>query len=42
MTIPELFDLQCDEAYQDTNTGNLFFSAYMYVYNPQKEFYIRE
>ena len=42
MTIPELFDLLCDEAFQDPSTGNLFFPAYSYVYNPYKEYYIRE
>jgi hypothetical protein len=42
MTIPELFDLLCDEAFQDPSTGNLFFPAYMYVYKPQEEYYIRE
>src|SRR5690606_12601781 len=35
-------DLLCDEAFQDPATGNLFFPAYMYIYNPEKEYYIRE
>jgi len=42
MTISELFDLLCDRAFQDPNTGNLFFPAYMYIYKPEKEYYIRE
>ena len=42
MTIPELFDLLSDSAFQDPNTGNLFFPAYMYVYSPDKEYYIRQ
>ncbi len=42
MTIPELYDLLCDEAFQDPATGNLFFPAYMYVYKPETEYYIRE
>jgi hypothetical protein len=42
MTIPELYDLLCDEAFQDPATGNLFFPAYMYIYSPEKEYYIRE
>lgn len=42
MTIPELFVLLCDEAFQDPSTGNLFFPAYMYIYKPEKEYYIRE
>lgn len=42
MTIQELYDLLCDEAFQDHNTGKLFFPAYMYVYNPYKEYLMRE
>jgi hypothetical protein len=42
MTIPELYDLLSDEAFQDPATGNLFFPAYMYVYKPETEYYIRE
>jgi hypothetical protein len=42
MTIPELYDLLCDEAFQDPATGDLFFRAYMYIYKPEKEYYIRE
>ncbi|HZL11859.1 MAG TPA: BREX protein BrxB domain-containing protein [Prolixibacteraceae bacterium] len=42
MTINELYDLLCDEDFQDPKTGNLFFPAYMYIYDPTKEYYIRE
>jgi hypothetical protein len=42
MTINELYDLLCDEDFQDSKTGNLFFPAYMYIYDPTKEYTIRE
>lgn len=42
MTINELYDLLCDEDFQDPKTGNLFFPAYMYIYDPSKEYHIRE
>lgn len=42
MTINELYDLLCDENFQDPSTGNLFFPAYMYMYDPAKEYMIRE
>jgi len=41
MTISELFDLLCDKSFQDPETGNLFFPAYMYIYKPDKEYQIR-
>lgn len=42
MTINELYDLLCNEDFQDPKTGNLFFPAYMYIYDPTKEYFIRE
>ena len=42
MTINELYDLLCDVNFQDPDTGNLFFPAYMYIYNPADEYHIRE
>lgn len=42
MTISELYDLLCDEAFQNPDTGSLFFPAYMYVYDPEKEYEIRD
>lgn len=42
MTINELYDLLCDEDFQDYKTGSLFFPAYMYIYDPTREYYIRE
>lgn len=42
MTINELYDLLSNEDFQDPKTGNLFFPAYMYIYDPTKEYYIRE
>jgi hypothetical protein len=40
MTIPELYDQLCDKDFQDHYTGNLFFPAYMYMYDAQKEYEI--
>jgi len=42
MTINELYDLLSNEDFQDPKTGNLFFPAYMYIYDPANEYYIRE
>lgn len=38
MTITELYDKLDDKVFQDHLTGNLFFPAYMYVYEPAKEY----
>jgi len=40
MTITELYDQLCNKDFQDHNTGNLFFPAYMYMYNAEKEYEI--
>jgi len=40
MTIPELYDQLCDKDFQDPYTGNLFFPAYMYMYDAEKEYEI--
>ena len=37
MTIIELYDQLCDKDFQDHYTGNLFFPAYMYMYDAKKE-----
>lgn len=37
MTIKELYDKLSNKDFQDYETGNLFFPAYMYMYNPLKE-----
>lgn len=42
MTIKELYDLLCDKSFQDPATGYLFFPAYMYLYEPEDEYLIRE
>jgi hypothetical protein len=42
MTIKELYDLLCDKSFQDPSTGNLFFPAYMYLYEPEDEYVIRQ
>lgn len=42
MTIKELYDLLCDKSFQDPATGYLFFPAYMYLYDPEKEYEIRQ
>lgn len=40
MTITELYTQLSDKDFQDHQTGNLFFPAYMYMYNPEKEYEI--
>lgn len=42
MTINELYELLCDKDFQDPDTGNLFFPAYMYMYDPAREYKVRE
>lgn len=38
MTITELYQQLADKDFQNHLTGNLFFPAYMYVYDPEKEY----
>lgn len=40
MTITDLYDQLCDKDFQDHYTGNLFFPAYMYMYDAEKEYEI--
>ena len=40
MTIPELYTKLSNTDFQDYDTGNLFFPAYMYMYDPSKEYEI--
>ncbi len=40
MTITELYHQLADKDFQDHQTGNLFFPAYMYTYDPEKEYEI--
>jgi bacteriophage exclusion system BrxB-like protein len=40
MTITELYTQLSDKNFQDHQTGNLFFPAYMYMYDPAKEYEI--
>jgi len=40
MTIAELYNKLDDKDFQDYLTGNLFFPAYMYVYDPTEEYKI--
>lgn len=40
MTITELYEKLSDKDFQDYLTGNLFFPAYMYIYDPEKEYEI--
>jgi len=42
MTITELYKQLEDKDFQDHQTGNLFFPAYMYMYNPEREYEINE
>ncbi len=38
MTITELYSQLSDKDFQNHQTGNLFFPAYMYMYDPEKEY----
>ena len=40
MTIPELYTQLANEDFKDHETGNLFFPAYMYMYNAELEYEI--
>ena len=40
MTIPQLYEKLADKDFQDYLTGHLFFPAYMYLYDPEKEYEI--
>jgi BREX protein BrxB len=40
MTITELYNQLADKDFQDYQTGDLFFPAYMYMYDAQKEYEI--
>ena len=42
MTITELYKQLSDKGFQDHNTGNLFFPAYMYLYDAEKEYEIEK
>ncbi len=41
MTIPELYEKLCDKNFTDWETGALFSNIYMYLYDPEKEYEIR-
>ncbi|WP_205503393.1 BREX protein BrxB domain-containing protein [Rufibacter psychrotolerans] len=42
MTITELYEQLADKNFQDPTTGNLFFPAYMYMYDPEQEYQLHE
>lgn len=42
MTLNELFELLADKDFQERSTGDLFFPAYMYVYDPEKEYEVEQ
>ena len=42
MTITELYHQLSDKGFQDHQTGNLFFPAYMYMYNPELEYEVEK
>jgi hypothetical protein len=42
MTITELYNQLCDKDFQNHQTGNLFFPAYMYMYNPEQEYAVEK
>jgi hypothetical protein len=43
LTIASFFEqILSDKAFQNPDTGNLFFPAYIYTYNPEEEYQIRQ
>ena len=42
MTITELYNQLCDKDFQNHQTGNLFFPAYMFMYNPEQEYAVEK
>lgn len=42
MTITELYQQLSDKKFQNPATGNLFSNAYMYIYDPEKEYSVRK
>jgi hypothetical protein len=42
MTITELYSQLCDKDFQNHQTGNLFFPAYMYMYKPELEYEVEK
>jgi len=42
MTIAELYDKLANDDFKDYETGNLFFPAYMYMYDAEKEYEIND
>ncbi|GAW88407.1 hypothetical protein FPS14_contig00004-0072 [Flavobacterium psychrophilum] len=38
----KLYDLMADRGFQEPRTGNLFFPAYIYTYNPELEYEMRK
>jgi hypothetical protein len=42
MTITELYNQLSDKDFQNHETGNLFFPAYMYMYNPEFEYEVEK
>lgn len=42
INIDSIYELLADKGFQDPNTGNLFFPAYIYTYDPKDEYEARE
>ena len=42
MTIAQLYDKLEDKFFQDTNTGSIFYNVYIFQYNPEDEYEIRD
>lgn len=38
----KIYDLMSDKGFQEPRTGNLFFPAYVYTYNPESEYEVRD
>lgn len=42
INIDKIYDLMADKGFQEPGTGNLFFPAYIYTYNPEDEYEMRK
>lgn len=42
INLDALFDLLADKGFKDPDTGNLFFPAYIYTYDPKEEYEMRK
>ncbi len=42
INVDKIYNLLADKGFQEPRTGNLLFPAYVYTYQPEQEYQIRE